>query len=97
MAYEVQTCWFEFFASFSEGLLEGVLTCNLKFGEHCILDKKMKVKFGTIIHRSEDLLDCAHADVRAPTKNASFGGHRYFVAFIKDLSRRCWVYPMRQI
>jgi len=43
--------------------LKGVLTCNLKFGEHCILDKKTKVKFGIVIHRLEGFLDCVHVDV----------------------------------
>ena len=46
-----------------KGLLEGVLTCNLKFGEHYVLNKKTQVKFGTIINRSADLLDCIHVDV----------------------------------
>ena len=56
-------------------LLEDTLTCNLKFGERCVLDKKTKVKFGIVIHRSEGLLDCDHIDVWGPTKTASLGGH----------------------
>ena len=76
-------------------LLEGALICNLKFGEHCVLDKKTKVKFSTVIHCSKGLLDCIHVDVWGYTKIASLGGHRY-CHFIDDLSRYCWVYPMRQ-
>ena len=71
------------------------MTCNLKFGERCVLDKKTKVKFGIIIHSSEGLLDCVHVDIWGPTKTA-FGGHQYFVSFVDDLSMRCWVYAMRQ-
>ena len=66
-----------------------MLTCNLKFGEHYILDKTMKVKFGTAIHRKGDLLDCVHVDILSPTKTASLGGHQYFISFVDDLSRCC--------
>ena len=30
-----------------------------------------------------------------PTKTASIGGKHYFVTFIDDYSRRCWVYTMK--
>jgi len=50
------------------------LTCNLKFGECCALDKK--VKFGIIIHRSEGLLDCVRVDVWGSIKTASLEDHR---------------------
>ena len=33
-------------------ILKGVATCNLKFGEHCILDKETKLKLGTTIHHT---------------------------------------------
>ena len=53
MEDEAPICCFGFFVSFSEArVLEGTLTYNLKFGERCVLDKKMKVKFGTVIHHS---------------------------------------------
>ena len=56
-----------------QGLLEGALACNLKFGERCVLDKKMNVKFFIVIQRSEGLLDCVHNDIWGPTKIASLG------------------------
>ena len=58
--------------------------------------KKMNVKFDTATHRSEGVLDCVHVDVWGPIKTALLGGHQYFVSFVDDLSRHCWVYPMRQ-
>jgi len=64
--------------------------------EHCVLGKKTKVKFGTIIHRTEGLFDLVHMDVWGITKTMSLGGHRYFFSFVNDLSRYCWVYPMWQ-
>ena len=79
-----------------KGSLEGASTCNMKLGGHGILDKKMKVKFSTTTHHSEDHLDCFHISIWGPAKTASLGGHRYFVSFNDNLSRHCWIYPMRQ-
>jgi len=62
-----------------QGVLEGALTCNLEFGEHYVLDKKTKVKYGTTTYRSKGLLDCVHVDVWGPTKTAFLEGHRYFL------------------
>ena len=59
----------------SPGVLESVLTCNLKFGERCVLDKKTKVKFDTVIQHSEGLLDCIHIDVLGSTTTTLLGGH----------------------
>ena len=64
--------------------LEGASTCNMKLGGHNILDRKTKVKFGTTIHRSEDLLDCVHVSIWGSSKTASLGGHRYFASFIDN-------------
>ena len=90
MSDEARTSWFEFLRSVAkQRLLEGVLTCNLKFGECCVMNKKTKVKFRITTHRSEDFLDCIHVDVWGPTKTASLEGHQCFVSFVDDLSRRC--------
>ena len=77
-----------------KGSLEGASTCNMKLGEHSILDKEGK--FSTTTHHSESLLDCVHVSVWGPVKTVSLGGHRYFIFFIDNLSRHCWIYPMRQ-
>jgi len=79
----------------NKGSLEGASTCNLKLGKHDVLDKK-KVKFNTITHHSEGVLDCVHVSIWGPVKTASLGDHRYFVSVIDNLSRHCWIYPMRQ-
>jgi len=38
-------------------LFKGTNTCKLKFCEHCVLCKKIKVKFDTAIHRTRGILD----------------------------------------
>jgi len=40
---------------------------QLEIGKCYILNKKMKVKFGTVVHHSEGLLDCIQVDVWSPT------------------------------
>jgi len=74
--------------------LKGAFTCNLELSEHDVLDKK--VKFSTTTHRSKGLLDCVHISIWGHAKIASLGGHKYFISFIDNLSRHCWIYPMRQ-
>ena len=84
-------------ASVKKGSLEGESTCNMKLGGHDVLDKKTKVKFSITTHHSEGLLDCVHVSILGPAKIASLGDHRYFISFIDNISRHCWIYPMRQI
>ena len=44
------TCEKSMQALAKEGLFKGVKTCKLKFCEHCVINKKTKVKFGITIH-----------------------------------------------
>ena len=67
----------------------------MELGEHDILDKK-KIKINITSPYTEGLLDCVHISIWGPAKTASLGDHRYFVSFIDNLSRHCWIYPMRQ-
>ena len=53
------------------------------------------MKFGTVIHNTEGILDYIHADVWGPTKTASLGGKHYFVTFVDDFSKRVWVYTLK--
>ena len=71
----------------TQGLLKGTLTCNLESCEHSVLGKETKVKFDTIIHRTEGLFDLVHMDIRGLIKTTSLGGHRYFISLVDDLSR----------
>ena len=47
----------------NQGLLKGAKTCKLEFCEHCLIGKKIKVKFGTAIHYTEEILDYVHTGV----------------------------------
>jgi len=54
----------------------------------------MKVKIGTAINHSEGHSWLCSRRYLGSYKTASLGGHRYFVSFVDNLSRRYWTYPM---
>jgi len=78
-----------------QGLLKGTKTCKLEFCEHCVLGKQQRVKFGTAIHYTKDILDYVHSDVWGPAKTPSIGSRHYFVTFVDDISRRVCVFTMK--
>ena len=76
-------------------LLPRLIKVTLPICEHCVTSKQHRLKFGTSTTKSKCILDLIHSDVwQAPV--ISLGGARYFVSFIDDFSRRCWVYPIRR-
>ena len=53
------------------------------------------MKFNKSNSISKIILELVHFDVwQAPV--SSLGGGKYFVSFIDDYSRRCWVYPIKR-
>ena len=47
-------------------------------------------------HRAASILDLIHSDVVGPMSTNSINGCRYFLTFIDDCSRYCWIYFMKQ-
>ncbi|KAE8665697.1 Esterase/lipase/thioesterase family protein isoform 2 [Hibiscus syriacus] len=76
-------------------LLPGLTKVSLTLREHCITSKQHLLKFNTSNSRGKSILELVHSDVwHAPV--TSLGGAKYFVSFIDDYSRRCWVYPIKK-
>ncbi|KAJ4764255.1 polyprotein [Rhynchospora pubera] len=46
--------------------------------------------------RAKAPLELVHTDICGPMSTNSHGGNRYFITFIDDFSRMCWVYFLRQ-
>ena len=46
--------------------------------------------------RSSSVLELVHSDVCGPMKAESLGGARYFITFIDDYSRICYVFFLKQ-
>ncbi|KAE8686001.1 hypothetical protein F3Y22_tig00111088pilonHSYRG00304 [Hibiscus syriacus] len=68
---------------------------SLPLCEHCITSKQHRLKFNTSNSRGKSVLELVHSDVwQAPV--TSLGGAKYFVSFIDDYSRRCWVHPIKK-
>ena len=76
-------------------LLPGLKKVSLPFCEHCVISKQHRLKFKSSIARSKAILELVHSDVWQATE-ISLGGAKYFVSFIDDYSRRCWVFPIKK-
>ncbi|GJU38495.1 retrovirus-related pol polyprotein from transposon TNT 1-94 [Tanacetum coccineum] len=76
-------------------LIPGLTKVSLPFCEYCVISKQHRLKFKASNSRSVSVLELVHSDVwQAPV--LSLGGAKYFVSFIDDYSRRCWVYPIKK-
>ncbi|GJZ97608.1 gag-pol polyprotein [Tanacetum coccineum] len=76
-------------------LIPGITKVSLPFCEYCVISKQHRLKFKASNSRSVYVLELVHSDVwQAPIQ--SLGGAKYFVSFIDDYSRRCWVYPIKK-
>ncbi|KAE8686785.1 cytochrome c bioproteinsis protein CCS1 [Hibiscus syriacus] len=76
-------------------LLPSLTKVSLPLCEHCITSKQHRLKFNTSNSRGKSVLELVHSDVwQAPV--TSLGRAKYFVSFIDDYSRRCWVYPIKK-
>ncbi|GJV24619.1 retrovirus-related pol polyprotein from transposon TNT 1-94 [Tanacetum coccineum] len=74
---------------------------NLNYDDHfcedCVLGKQTWTSFPrNANYRAKELLELIHSDLCGPHSPVSFGNKRYFVTFIDDFSRKCWVYFMGQ-
>ncbi|KAE8721506.1 hypothetical protein F3Y22_tig00015910pilonHSYRG00092 [Hibiscus syriacus] len=76
-------------------LLSDLTNVSLTLCEHCITSKQHYLKVNMSNSRGKSVLELVHSDVwKAPV--TSLGGAKYFVSFIDDYSRRCWVYPIKK-
>ena len=62
----------------------------------CTLGKYAKSSFQDRDSRAGTILERVHTDVCGPFSTASIAKQRYYVIFIDDFSRRCWIYFMKK-
>ena len=80
---------------FDQKLIPGLTKVSLPFCEHYVTSKQHRLKFSNFTTRSKVILELIHSDVwQAPI--ISLRGARYFVSFIDDYSKRCWVYAIKR-
>ncbi|KAL1208699.1 Retrovirus-related Pol polyprotein from transposon TNT 1-94 [Cardamine amara subsp. amara] len=78
-----------------ENLLCGHEVKSLEFCEHCVFGKLHRSKFSKAAHITKGTLYYIHSDCWGPARVDSLGGHRYFVSFIDDYSRKTWVIMLK--
>jgi len=61
----------------------------------CIQGKLARAPFGRSESKTKDVFDLVHTDVCGPFDVSSVSGHRYFVTFIDDFSRFCFIYLIK--
>ncbi|KAE8694615.1 putative pentatricopeptide repeat-containing protein [Hibiscus syriacus] len=76
-------------------LLPGLTKVSFPLCKHCITSKQHRLKFNTSNSRAKSVLELVHSDVWQ-TPVTSLSGAKYFVSFVDDYSRRCWVYPIKK-
>ncbi|KAG8492389.1 hypothetical protein CXB51_009729 [Gossypium anomalum] len=64
--------------------------------EACQLGKQARLPFPTnTAWRASEKLQLVHTDVCGPMKTESLNGSRYFILFIDDSTRYCWIYFLK--
>lgn len=86
---------------FEAGLVEEIINKNIKqhrgiydvcqFGKHARLAFPTNQAWGAY-----EMLQLVHSYVCGPIKTSSLNGCRYFILFIDDCTRYCWVYFLKQ-
>lgn len=61
----------------------------------CVMGKQTRVSYKAQGKKNNELLGLIHTDVNGPMPVESIGGHRYFVSFIDDYSKKVFLYPIK--
>ena len=75
--------------------LGNLKTCDISDCSECKLTKFFALPFNRSISVSSSPFDFIHSDVWGPSPVATKEGSRYYVSFIDDHTRYCWVYLMK--
>jgi len=79
----------------STGVLGNLKTCDIFYCSGCNLAKFSALPFNQSISVSSSPFDLIHSNVWGPSPISIKGGSRYYVSFIDDHTRYCWVYLMK--
>nr|GMC55548.1 Retrovirus-related Pol polyprotein from transposon TNT 1-94 [Ipomoea batatas] len=61
----------------------------------CQFGKQARLPFRKGAWRATEKLQLIHIDVAGPYRTPSLNGSKYYVAFIDDFTRMCWIYFLR--
>ncbi|KAL4278845.1 hypothetical protein GQ457_03G040090 [Hibiscus cannabinus] len=80
-------------------MVNGLPEINLpiQLCEACIKGKQHRQRFEVgKSWRARRPLEIVHTDIAGPFDIPSLGGNRYYLTFIDDYSRKCWVYALKE-
>ena len=77
----------------STGLPKGTLA-EIDTCKGCTMGKYTKATFHEKENQEMEILERVHSDVCGPFSTASKTKHKYYVIFVDDFSRKCWIYFM---
>ncbi|MCO5557878.1 hypothetical protein L7F22_011450 [Adiantum nelumboides] len=82
-----------------EGLVEGLPTFQVNEEPNlcpsCQFGKQQRRRFSKSTYRARQPLELIHSDVWGPSQTTSMGGAHYFLTFVDDMSRKVWVYFLK--
>jgi Integrase core domain len=67
-----------------------------KFYEGCVIEKQTRRSFEKSQYQAKWSLELIHTDICGLITPGSFNGKRYFITFIDDFFRKCWVYFLKE-
>ena len=61
----------------------------------CQYGKQSRLPFLVATWRATKKLQLIHTDVGGPQRTPSLKGSRYYIIFVDDLTRMCWIYFLK--
>lgn len=78
-------------------LVQGLphLDANVPNCRACQFGKQARLPFSQSTWRANEKLQLIHTDLGGPQRTPSLKGSKYYIAFIDDFTRMCWIYFLR--
>ena len=70
-------------------------TKHLALCESCLKGKQCRTPFSPSARKAKEPLELIHSDVCGKMEAKSLGGKEYFITFIDDKTKYCWVYVIK--
>nr|KYP71376.1 Retrovirus-related Pol polyprotein from transposon TNT 1-94 [Cajanus cajan] len=64
--------------------------------EHCILAKQSRTNYPSHPYQPSQPFHLIHSDIWGPSRIPNINGARWFITFIDDHTRMCWVYHLKE-
>lgn len=98
IGYEKTMLWHRRMAHMNFSTLKSLVNVKVKDDMQCVIcaqGKQSRKPFNDIGTRANGLLELIHSDVCGPMSVQSHGHARYYVSFIDDYSRKCFIFLLK--